>query len=117
MVEKSADSPPSKGHVRINQFRYTADCALLGEEGAVFYQQGQTTLWAKAAAKPLRGTSGCGDALVAALVHAQLTEMSWQDTVRWATAAATATAELDGTVFPDPSHIEQLLPRVSMEMF
>lgn len=89
----------------------------LGEEGAVFYQQGQTTLWAKAAAKPLRGTSGCGDALVAALVHAQLTEMSWQDTVRWATAAATATAELDGTVFPDPSHIEQLLPRVSMEMF
>ena len=87
----------------------------LGAEGAVFCRQGEEVLWGKAAAEPLASTSGCGDALVAGVVACLLTNRSWEETVRWSIATATATAEIFGTGFPDEEHIRRVLPRVVVE--
>ncbi|NLL42148.1 MAG: 1-phosphofructokinase family hexose kinase [Firmicutes bacterium] len=96
------------------QFGISVITVSLGENGAIFYKQGQPIFWAGAAAEPLNSTTGCGDTLVAAMVFALAKEMGWEATVRWAAAAATATAELFGTDFPEPKHIENIIPRVNL---
>ena len=88
----------------------------LGEEGALFYRQGQPIIWGKAAAEPVRSTSGCGDALVAGVISCILEGRSWEETVRWSTAVATATAEIASTAFPDRNHIRKILPKVTIKL-
>ncbi|MGI6650170.1 MAG: 1-phosphofructokinase [Limnochordia bacterium] len=85
-----------------------------GEDGAVYYKKGEPLFWGKAVASPVNSTTGCGDALVAAVVLALTKGMGWEDTVRWAAAAATGTAELAGTDFPELKHIESIIPRVDL---
>ncbi|HHT72247.1 MAG TPA: 1-phosphofructokinase [Firmicutes bacterium] len=87
----------------------------LGADGAVFYREGEEVLWGRAAADPVRSTSGCGDALLAGVVSSLLTRRTWDETVRWSIATATATAEIFGTGFPTVEHIKQVLPRVVVE--
>jgi 1-phosphofructokinase len=81
----------------------------------VFYREGEEVLWGRAAADPVRSTSGCGDALLAGVVSSLLTRRTWDETVRWSIATATATAEIFGTGFPTVEHIKQVLPRVVVE--
>lgn len=87
----------------------------LGEAGAVFCSEGHPLLWAQAVAEPVLSTSGCGDSLVASFVSSLVQRRSWEDTVKWSVATATAKAEISGTVFPDLQHIERTLPRVRIE--
>ena len=89
----------------------------LGGEGAVFYRTGEDIVWGRAQAEPLRSTTGCGDSLLAGTVAAIKAGLSWEETVRFAVATATAAAELFGTEFPSKTHIEGVLHRVQVQRF
>lgn len=86
-----------------------------GAEGAVFCSQGEELLWAKAEAREVESSTGCGDALVAAFAAAWSQGKPWAEVVRWSTATGTAAVELPGTSFPDIDQITELVPRVRLE--
>lgn len=87
----------------------------LGADGAVFYQQGYPAYFAKAAASQVHSTAGCGDALLSGLLASILKGASWEESVCYSVATATATAELSGTEFPDTNHVACRAKDVFME--
>ena len=86
----------------------------LGPDGAVV-ATGESIVWAQASVDMIRSTAGCGDALVAAVVWSLCSGKSWLEVARFATAAATATASLDGTIFPTMDMINSFSQRVCMK--
>lgn len=87
----------------------------LGAKGALFYKKGEPTIWAKAQAKKVKSTAGCGDSLVASLSTSLLQEAPWETAVTHAIATSTATVEMEGTSFPSQRQIAAVLPRVVLE--
>ena len=65
----------------------------LGPEGAVFHRAGDPApLWVKADPVRVVNPNGCGDVLLAALLHGSTRGWDWEATARFAVAAATLTA-------------------------
>lgn len=90
----------------------------LGEAGAVFLNEpslGEQAVLAVPPAVPVRSTVGCGDALLAGLVAAQMGGLPWPEAARQATALAAARAVNDGPAFVDAELARRLAADVRVE--
>ncbi len=63
-----------------------------------------------------KSTAGCGDTFLAAALVAREKGFTWLETARYASAAAGAAAELEGTSFPEIDHVERLLKGVEVNL-
>lgn len=86
----------------------------LGAQGALLATR-EAVLFAAAPEITAQSTTGAGDAMVAALLHARLQGFSPADTLRFAVAAAAAKVVREGTQPPVFSDIGALLPMVEAE--
>jgi len=105
-VIAAARSVPSARHV----------CITRGAEGAVLIT-GASILCARAAVNPadIVSTVGCGDALLAGVLHAWHKgqgEQGWEDALRVGVAAATATATSKTPGIMNPTRIAQFLDAI-----
>lgn len=71
----------------------------LGAEGALFGGP-EGTIWGRSAPIAVKSPTGCGDTLLAATLYGLTQGWAWDRCARFAVAAATAAAMLEGTVFP-----------------
>lgn len=86
----------------------------MGAQGAVFARKGET-LFAKAPKVKVGSTVGAGDSIVAAMAHAALTGLSFEETARLAVATGSANVMCSGTQPAEVEVIEELRPQVSIE--
>jgi 1-phosphofructokinase len=83
----------------------------LGADGALFVSRDQT-VFAQPPTVQVHSTVGSGDALLSGVIAAQLQNLSWIETARYATAVAAARVASIGLEFPNPAEIAAMLERV-----
>jgi len=71
----------------------------LGEKGA-FASDGEASAWLPAKPVAVKNVTGCGDAAIAALVHAAVSGLNWPDSCELAMSAAALTASAIQTNSP-----------------
>jgi len=88
-------------------------CITRGAEGAVLIT-GETALCARATVNPadIVSTVGCGDALLAGLLHAWHEGLGWEAALRVGVAAATATATSQTPGIMNPTRMAQSLDAI-----
>jgi 1-phosphofructokinase len=85
----------------------------LGADGGLFVSNNQA-VFAQPPTVQVHSTVGSGDALLSAVVAAQLQNLSWPETARYATAVAAARVASNSLEFPAPQEIAALLERVQV---
>lgn len=86
----------------------------LGAEGAILVTE-DTALFAAAPAVAAVGTSGAGDAMVAAMLYAKETGLTLAEELQLAVATASAKTVRPGCELPVMSDIQALLPRIAVQ--
>ncbi len=86
----------------------------MGGKGAIFAQAG-VTLFARAPKVKVGSTVGAGDSVVAAMAHAMLAGLSFEDTARLAVATGSANVMCSGTQPAELEVIEELKPQVTIQ--
>ncbi len=86
----------------------------MGGEGAIFAQAG-VTLFARAPKVKVGSTVGAGDSVVAAMAHAMLAGLNFEDTARLAVATGSANVMCSGTQPAELEVIEELKPQVTIQ--
>lgn len=87
----------------------------LGEQGAVFAGTiDEGVYWAKSRPVTVKSLAGCGDIMLAATIQGMSRRWSWRDIARFATAAATAAATLEGTTAPTLDQVQAMLDGITL---
>lgn len=91
-------------------------CCLIsmGRDGAVFCDKSGMSTYSKAIDVRVNCTTGCGDAMTAALAYAFDNNMTSEETFRLCMAMASAEAETEGTKAPSKERIMELFDNIPL---
>ena len=85
----------------------------LGKEGAFYFEEGSAFYLAPIDV-PVNSTVGAGDAMIAALIYAEIMNKTPEQTAKLAVAAASASVMCQGTETPSLDVIKELLGRATV---
>ena len=86
-----------------------------GANGALFVGVGREPIVASCKEVDAKSPIGCGDALTAGFVMAEIESMPWEDQAQFAVATATAAAMLEGTAYAARDGVEAMLDLVEVD--
>ncbi len=89
-------------------------CISMGEEGALFADREHIYRAQPLSLKP-QGLTGAGDSMVAGICYAIRKNLSTDQMLRWAMAAAGGSIQKPGTILAGDEDIRELLPLVEVE--
>ena len=90
-------------------------CISMGADGALLLDS-EHAYQAKALPIEARGLTGAGDSMVAGMCFALRKHLGAEDMLRYAMAAAAGSVRQEGTLLAEESDIQELLPKVEIEV-